>query len=77
MLKLIQPILDSDKFRGIPKMIISQFCRGTFMNPEFATAEDLQTNIPPQTLNSQVILIVYAKWQYDCLQIQMTVSLCQ
>ena len=58
-------------------MIISQFCRGTFMNNEIAIVDDLPTNIPPQTLNSQVILIVYAKWQYDCLQIQMTVSLCQ
>ena len=60
MLKLIQPILESDKFIGIPKMIISQFCRGTFMNNEIAIADDLPTNIPPQTLNSQVILIVYA-----------------
>ena len=28
----MQPILKSEKFRGIPKLVVSQFCRGEFMN---------------------------------------------
>ena len=32
MLTLMEPILKNEKFRGVPKLIVSQFCRGTFMN---------------------------------------------
>ena len=32
LLKLLEPILVSSKFRGIPKLVICQFCRGGSMN---------------------------------------------
>ena len=52
---LIQPILESQKFKGIPKMIISQFCRGRFMNNQLATTDDFQpANEFMQSVNSQV-----------------------
>ena len=32
MLKLMEPVFNSEKFNGIPKMIITQFCRGESMH---------------------------------------------
>jgi len=32
LLKVLEPILVSPKFTGIPKLVICQFCRGNFMN---------------------------------------------
>ena len=32
MLKLMESIFNSDKLKGVPKMIVTQFCRGEFMN---------------------------------------------
>ena len=31
MLKLMEPIFNSEKLNGVPKMIITQFCRGESM----------------------------------------------
>ena len=41
MLTLMQPILKSEKFRGIPKLVVSQFCRGRFMN-DVAVMDDIE-----------------------------------
>ena len=32
LMKLLEPILGSPKFSGIPKVIICHFCRGDYMN---------------------------------------------
>ena len=37
---LMEPILD--KFRGIPKLVIAQFCRGDYMNSVATTDGDTQ-----------------------------------
>ena len=31
MMKLLKKILVDDKFKGIPKMVVTQFCRGESM----------------------------------------------
>ena len=31
MMKLLKDILVDDKFKGIPKMVVTQFCRGESM----------------------------------------------
>ena len=33
MMKLLKKILVDDKFKGIPKMVVTQFCRGESMLP--------------------------------------------
>ena len=33
MMKLLKDILVDDKFKGIPKMVVTQFCRGESMLP--------------------------------------------
>ena len=33
MMKLLEDILVDDKFKGIPKMVVTQFCRGESMLP--------------------------------------------
>ena len=33
MMKLLEVILVDDKFKGIPKMVVTQFCRGDSMLP--------------------------------------------
>lgn len=65
MLNLIQPIIESGKFQGIPKMIISQFCRGTFMNNSIFTMDEFEG--PTQftkSVNSQVNLCYYCMLLY-------------
>ena len=32
MMKLLEPILIEKKFKAIPKMVVTQFCRGDSMN---------------------------------------------
>ena len=36
MIKLLEVILVDDKFKGIPKMVVTQFCRGESMLPTMA-----------------------------------------
>ena len=56
MLNLIEPILESSKFQGIPKMVISQFCRGTFMNNSIFTVDEFESpNQFAKSVNSQVV----------------------
>ena len=52
MINLLQPIVDCEKFRGIPKMIISQFCRGRFMQNSLAATDG--PNGLAQSVNPQV-----------------------
>ena len=33
MMKLLEGILLDDKFKGIPKLVVTQFCRGQSMFP--------------------------------------------
>ena len=53
MINLIQPIVDCEKFKGIPKMIISQFCRGRFMDNRTLAATDGPNGLA-QSVNPQV-----------------------
>ena len=37
MMKLLEKILVDDKFKGIPKMVVTQFCRGESMESTMAS----------------------------------------
>ena len=48
MMKLLEPILISEKFKSIPKMIITQFCRGKSMYQTMVTdgsSQDLSDRV--------------------------------
>ena len=40
MMKLLEDILVDDKFKGIPKMVVTQFCRGQSMLSTMAAVTD-------------------------------------
>ena len=43
MMKLLEHILVDDKFKGIPKMVVTQFCRGESMSPTMVTDSSSST----------------------------------
>ena len=57
LLHLIKPILESKKFQGVPKMIITQFCRGTFMNNSLSATDEFESPTKcSKPVNSQASL---------------------
>ena len=44
LLKVLEPILVSPKFTGVPKLVICQFCRGNFMNSAAITDSQPMTD---------------------------------
>ena len=54
MMNLLQPILLEEKFKSIPKMVITQFCRGQSMHSTaFADSSDLAKDVNGQEFFSK------------------------
>ena len=53
MMKLLEDILVDDKFKGIPKMVVTQFCRGESMLPTMQTDGEDQTSGLTKHVNGQ------------------------
>ena len=45
MMKVLEDILVNDKFKGIPKMVVTQFCRGESMLPTMVTDSSSSTEL--------------------------------
>ena len=51
MMTLLEPILNDEKLKSIPKMVLTQFCRGDSMLPTMMTddsSEDLSSAVNAQ-----------------------------
>ena len=59
MMKLLEPILLEEKFKSIPKMVITQFCRGQSMqSTAFADSSDLAKEVNGQEFFFKITITI-------------------
>ena len=65
MMKLLEPILLEEKFKSIPKMVITQFCRGQSMqSTTIADSSDLAKEVNGQEFFFKITITVTVKPHY-------------